>query len=130
MTELEAVTERLAAGDLGIEAAADLYERAERLHALATERLAQVQARVEALGRVGGPGGRPRVRLGRAEDAGRITGGSRDLRPLQGPAAVGQASRAPPAPDAAQHPTGSPGPGHGGGRGHPVHDLTNAPLVD
>jgi exodeoxyribonuclease VII small subunit len=49
MTELEAVTERLAAGDLGIEAAADLYERAERLHALATERLAQVQARVEAM---------------------------------------------------------------------------------
>ena len=49
MTELETVTERLAAGDLGIEAAADLYERAERLHALATERLAQVQARVEAL---------------------------------------------------------------------------------
>jgi len=49
MTELEAVTERLAAGDLGIEAAADLYEQAERLHALASERLAQVQARVEAL---------------------------------------------------------------------------------
>lgn len=49
MTELEAVTERLAAGDLGIEAAADLYEQAERLHTLATERLAQVQARVEAL---------------------------------------------------------------------------------
>lgn len=49
MTELEAVTERLAAGELGIEAATDLYEQAERLHALATERLAQVQARVEAL---------------------------------------------------------------------------------
>jgi exodeoxyribonuclease VII small subunit len=49
MTELETVTERLAAGDLGIEAAADLYERAEQLHALATARLAQVQARVEAL---------------------------------------------------------------------------------
>ena len=49
MTELETVTERLAAGDLGIEAAADLYEQALRLHALASERLAQVQARVEAL---------------------------------------------------------------------------------
>jgi exodeoxyribonuclease VII small subunit len=49
MTELETLTERLAAGDLGIEAAAELYERAERLHALAAERLAQVQARVEAL---------------------------------------------------------------------------------
>jgi exodeoxyribonuclease VII small subunit len=49
MTELETLTERLAAGDLGIEAAAELYERAERLHALAAQRLAQVQARVEAL---------------------------------------------------------------------------------
>jgi exodeoxyribonuclease VII small subunit len=49
MTELETVTERLAAGDLGIEAATELYEQAERLHALAAERLAQVQARVEAL---------------------------------------------------------------------------------
>ena len=49
MAELEAVTARLAAGDIGIEAAADLYERAERLHALASERLAQVRARVEGL---------------------------------------------------------------------------------
>jgi exonuclease VII small subunit len=29
----------------------DLYEKAERLHALAAERLAQVQARVERLAR-------------------------------------------------------------------------------
>jgi exodeoxyribonuclease VII small subunit len=49
MAALESVTERLAAGDLGIEAAADLYAEAERLHALASQRLAQVQARVEAL---------------------------------------------------------------------------------
>jgi exodeoxyribonuclease VII small subunit len=49
MSELEAVTERLAAGDLGIEAAADLYGEALRLHALASQRLAQVQGRVEAL---------------------------------------------------------------------------------
>jgi exodeoxyribonuclease VII small subunit len=49
MAELESVTERLAAGDLGIETAADLYERAEKLHALATERLTQVKARVERL---------------------------------------------------------------------------------
>ena len=49
MAALEQVTERLAAGDLGIEAAVDLYEEAQRLHARATERLAQVQARVEAL---------------------------------------------------------------------------------
>lgn len=49
LAELEAVTDRLAGGDLGIEAAADLYERAERLHALASARLAQVQTRVDRL---------------------------------------------------------------------------------
>jgi exodeoxyribonuclease VII small subunit len=49
MEELDSITARLAGGDLGIEAAADLYERAERLHALATERLDQVRARVERL---------------------------------------------------------------------------------
>lgn len=49
MAELEDVTAKLAAGDLGIEAATDLYERAERLHSLATERLKQVRARVEGL---------------------------------------------------------------------------------
>jgi exodeoxyribonuclease VII small subunit len=53
MTELEAITEQLAAGDLGIEAAADLYERAEKLHSLATDRLAQVKARVDKLGPAG-----------------------------------------------------------------------------
>lgn len=56
MAELEDVTARLAAGDLGIEAATDLYERAERLHALATERLERVKARVEGLGRSSGTG--------------------------------------------------------------------------
>jgi len=56
MAELETVTERLAAGDLGIEAAADLYERASRLHAQATERLTQVKARVERLAGPGAPG--------------------------------------------------------------------------
>ena len=49
MADLEAITDRLASGDLGIEAAADLYERAEQLHALATERLLQVRTRVEGL---------------------------------------------------------------------------------
>ncbi len=49
MEELEAITEKLAAGDLGIEAAADLYERAEKLHAQAAERLAAVRFRVERL---------------------------------------------------------------------------------
>ncbi len=49
MEQLEALTARLAAGDVGIEATADLYERAERLHAQAKERLDQVRARVEGL---------------------------------------------------------------------------------
>jgi exodeoxyribonuclease VII small subunit len=49
MDALEAITARLASGELGIEAAADLYEQAEHLHSLASERLAQVQARVERL---------------------------------------------------------------------------------
>ena len=46
---LEGVTGQLARGDLGIEAAADAYERAEALHAAATARLAAVQARIERL---------------------------------------------------------------------------------
>lgn len=46
---LEQLTERMAAGDIGIEEAADLYERAQHLHGLAAARLAAVQERVEAL---------------------------------------------------------------------------------
>lgn len=53
MAELEDATAKLAAGDMGIEAAADLYARAERLHAQATERLQQVRSRVEGLTRPG-----------------------------------------------------------------------------
>ena len=49
MAELEQVTAQLAAGEIGIEAAADLYERAERLHARASDRLEQVRSRVERL---------------------------------------------------------------------------------
>lgn len=49
VAELEAVTDRLASGDIGIEEAAGLYERAERLHRQATERLEAVRARVEQL---------------------------------------------------------------------------------
>jgi exodeoxyribonuclease VII small subunit len=45
---LEEITERMASGQIGIEEAADLYEQAERLHGLAAERLARVQARIEA----------------------------------------------------------------------------------
>ena len=46
---LEELTERMAAGDIGIEQAAELYERAQALHALAAERLARVQQRIEGL---------------------------------------------------------------------------------
>lgn len=49
MEQLEGLTAKLAAGDLGIEAAADLYERAQRLHALAAARLDQVRVRVEGM---------------------------------------------------------------------------------
>jgi exodeoxyribonuclease VII small subunit len=57
MDALEAITTRLAQGDLGIEMAADLYEQAERLHARASERLLQVQQRVARLAgeRAGAP---------------------------------------------------------------------------
>ncbi len=49
MDALEAITAQLAEGDVGIEVAADLYERAERLHGLASERLARVTDRVARL---------------------------------------------------------------------------------
>lgn len=49
MTTLESITSRLAVGELDIEEAADLYEQAEALHALAAHRLAQVQERVDRL---------------------------------------------------------------------------------
>ncbi len=52
---LEVLTNRMAAGDIGIEEVADLYERAGRLHAAASDRLAQVRARIEALTEDGYP---------------------------------------------------------------------------
>jgi exodeoxyribonuclease VII small subunit len=52
---LEMLTNRMAAGDIGIEEVADLYERAGRLHAAASDRLAQVRARIEALSEDDGP---------------------------------------------------------------------------
>jgi exodeoxyribonuclease VII small subunit len=55
LAALEVVTGRLANGDLGIEAAADVYEQAELLHAAATERLAAVEARIERLRHNGKP---------------------------------------------------------------------------
>ena len=49
VAELEALTDRMAAGDIGIEEATALYEEAGRLHALATDRLARVQERIAKL---------------------------------------------------------------------------------
>ncbi len=47
--KLEAVTGQLANGNAGIEAAADLFEQAQQLHAAASERLDQVRKRLDAL---------------------------------------------------------------------------------
>ena len=49
VAQLEALTDRMAAGDIGIEEAAALYEEATRLHTLAADRLARVQERIEKL---------------------------------------------------------------------------------
>ena len=46
---LEALTEQMASGVIGIEEAADLYERATVLHRAATDRLAAVEARIARL---------------------------------------------------------------------------------
>ena len=60
MAALEQLTERMASGEIGIEEAADLYEQAEQLHARAADRLASVQARIEALAaKEGKPNARP-----------------------------------------------------------------------
>jgi exodeoxyribonuclease VII small subunit len=47
--KLENLTHRIASGDVGIEEASELYERAGEIHRLAGERLAQVRARIEKL---------------------------------------------------------------------------------
>jgi exodeoxyribonuclease VII small subunit len=46
---LESLARQMASGEVGIELAADLYEQAGEVHREATERLARVQARLEAL---------------------------------------------------------------------------------
>ena len=48
---LEDVTKRMADGQIGIEEATDLYERARRLHDLASQRLDRVKERIERLAR-------------------------------------------------------------------------------
>ena len=49
LDRLEDLTRRMADGDIGIEAVADLYEQAGRLHTEAAERLEQVRRRIQAL---------------------------------------------------------------------------------
>ena len=49
LERLEDITRRMAAGDIGIEAVTDLYEKAGRLHAEAAERLERVRLRLDAL---------------------------------------------------------------------------------
>jgi exodeoxyribonuclease VII small subunit len=56
---LEQLTERMGSGEIGIEEAANLYEEAERLHQQAAERLARVQARIEARAEGAGDARRP-----------------------------------------------------------------------
>lgn len=53
---LEELTGRMADGAIGIEEVVELYEQAGRLHALAAERLARVQARIDALAPADGAG--------------------------------------------------------------------------
>lgn len=58
---LEDLTRRMASGEVGIEAAADLYEQAGVVHREAGERLARVRSRLAALaGRDGVPEPRDR----------------------------------------------------------------------
>ena len=47
--ELERITRLMAAGDIGIEEVADLYEQAGRCHAEAEGRLKSVRARIDQL---------------------------------------------------------------------------------
>jgi len=57
--ELERLTRQMAAGDIGIEMVADLYEQAGRLHAEAAQRLETVRERIERLSSGPHPGSGP-----------------------------------------------------------------------
>lgn len=46
---LEALTTRMASGSIGIEEAADLYDRAAALHVAASARLARIRERIDRL---------------------------------------------------------------------------------
>ena len=108
---LELVASRLAGGELGIEAAADLYEQAELLHAAAQERLAAVEARVERLGPPGQTLSGP-------------------LRPLHCEAPGVEPPWRPPAPLAVHGPAGRLGPADDVWPGRPPDRLDDAALVD
>jgi exodeoxyribonuclease VII small subunit len=49
LDELESVTKQIENREIGIEAATDLYERAGKLHAAATQRLASVEERIRTI---------------------------------------------------------------------------------
>jgi exodeoxyribonuclease VII small subunit len=49
LADLEGLVTKMATGGLGIEEATALFEEATRLHALATERLKAIEARIDAL---------------------------------------------------------------------------------
>ncbi|HZT65343.1 MAG TPA: exodeoxyribonuclease VII small subunit [Acidimicrobiales bacterium] len=49
LEELESLTAQMATGDVGIEEAADLYERAGQVYRAAADRLEAVQARIDRL---------------------------------------------------------------------------------
>lgn len=59
MELLEDLTRRMADGEVGIEEAAELYERAGTVYRAASERLARVQARLSGLSREPGTSGPP-----------------------------------------------------------------------
>ena len=49
LAELETLIERMADGRIGIEEATEMFERATKLHALASDRLRSIEARIAAL---------------------------------------------------------------------------------
>lgn len=56
---LEAITDQLGRGEIGIEEAATLYEEAGRLHAEASARLARVETRIAELRATSDPAADP-----------------------------------------------------------------------
>jgi exodeoxyribonuclease VII small subunit len=68
MEALEALTDRLATGDLGIEQAAELYEQAEIIHDSARRRLAEVSERIARLT----PGSAPDQIIGKTDSTSQL----------------------------------------------------------